>query len=80
MGRGEARIIKTMICLIGCLERWDEQHGKIIYRFYCILSGILNHLGCEIDGIVDFLKTSYPENECILVGCRAGPRNFIRML
>jgi hypothetical protein len=29
-------------------------------------------LGCEIDGIVDFLRTSYPENECVLVGCRAG--------
>ena len=35
--------------------------------------GVLKHLGCEIDSIVDFLKTSYPENERILVGCRAGP-------
>ena len=34
---------------------------------------VLKHLGCEIDCIVDFLKTSYPENESILVGCRAGP-------
>ena len=37
------------------------------------LIGVLNHLACEIDCIVDFLKTSYPENESILVGCRAGP-------
>jgi hypothetical protein len=35
--------------------------------------GVLKHLGCEIDCIADFLKTSYPENESILVGCRAGP-------
>jgi hypothetical protein len=69
----EARVVKTMICLTGCLESWDERHGKIIYRFYCILLGILNHLGCEIDGIVEFLKICHPENECILVGCRADP-------
>ena len=30
-------------------------------------------MGSEIDCIVDFLKTSYPENESVLVGCRAGP-------
>jgi hypothetical protein len=35
--------------------------------------GVLKHLGREIDCIVDFLKTSYPENESILVGCRACP-------
>jgi hypothetical protein len=35
--------------------------------------GVLKHLGCEIDGVVDFLKTSYPENESVLVGCRASP-------
>ena len=75
MGRREEAgiVVKTMLCLIGCLERWDKQHGKVIYRFCCILLGILNHLGCEIDGIIDFLKTYYPENECILVGCRADP-------
>jgi hypothetical protein len=37
--------------------------------------GVLKHLGCEIDCIVDFLKTTYPENESILVGCRAASGN-----
>lgn len=33
--------------------------------------GIFKRLSTEINDITDFLKSSYPENESILVGCRA---------
>ena len=64
----------NMLGLIHCPEKTRVNSiKKIIYRICCILLGTLKHLGCEIDGIVDFLKTSYPENESVLVGCRASP-------
>ncbi len=34
--------------------------------------GIFKRLNTEINDIIEFLKISYPENESILVGCRAG--------
>lgn len=49
-------------------------HGKMeIYRILSLLMGIFKRLSTEINDIVDFLKRYYPENESILVGCRAEP-------
>ncbi len=43
----------------------------IIYRISSLIMGIFHRLKSDIKDIVDFLKISYPDNESILVGCRA---------
>ena len=43
----------------------------IIYRILSLLMGIFQRLKSEINDTVDFLKISYPDNECVLVRCRA---------
>jgi hypothetical protein len=44
---------------------------KIIYPYLSLLVGIFKRLNTEIEDVIDFLEISYPENESILVGCRA---------